>query len=197
MFADQGGPNKGGTTHPSGLQGPCAHLPRLCILCTHRGAAWGLFPGHPLKVAKFSLPCGSPGRRVPMDASQGTRASRGCPQRVPTRGLLLLLTLPLDVFGSFYEHIIPLFLLCKTQAFLSPHMPLRHMIPTPGSHRPPIYPEKWPMRNLWNVPRKCYHDPGPIVLSTQEGKLKKNSTREEFGEGREAGWVRTTHFFSA
>lgn len=130
MFADQGGPNKGGTTHPSGLQGPCADLPRLCILCTHRGAAWGLFPGHPLKVAKFSLPCGSPGRRVPMDASQGTRASRGCPQRVPTRGLLLLLTLPLDVFGSFYEHIIPLFLLCKTQAFLSPHMPLNGIAST-------------------------------------------------------------------
>lgn len=138
-----------------------------------QGSCLGPLSRTPTQGSQVLFALGSPGRRVPMDASQGTRASRGCPQRVPTRGLLLLLTLPLDVFGSFYEHIIPLFLLCKTQAFLSPHMPLRHMIPTPGSHRPPIYPEKWPMRNLWNVPRKRYHDPGPIALSTQEGKLKK------------------------
>lgn len=79
-------------------------------------------------------------------------------------------------FGCFYELIISL-LLCSPP-FLSTHTPLRHLILIPwlplASHLPTRLPppslEHQPMRNLWNVPRKLYHGPGPIALSTQEGK---------------------------
>lgn len=78
-------------------------------------------------------------------------------------------------FSCFYELIS--LLLCSPP-FLSTHTPLWHLILIPwlplASHLPtrlpPPSPEHQPMRNLWNVPRKLYHGPDPIALSTQEGK---------------------------
>lgn len=71
--------------------------------------------------------------------------------------------------ACFHELIMPLFLLGRLTLPFHPHA-LEAPDTNASSHQPPLYPEKWPMRNLWNVPRKPYHGPGPKALSTQEGK---------------------------
>lgn len=129
-----------------------------------------------------------------MEASQwvqGQDRGRACLQLVPSCKLaipsLSLLHLLLTISMSSYS---PSFSSVQLALPFCPHSP-----EAPGTHTPapsgllfthPPLSRETPVRNLWNVPRKPYHGPDPIALSTQEGKhrgKKKKKLRVGRGEG--------------
>lgn len=141
-----------------------------------------------------------------MEASQwvqGQDWGRACLQLVPSCKLaipsLSLLHLLLTISMSSYS---PSFSSVQLALPFCPHSP-----EAPGTHTPapsgllfthPPLSRETPVRNLWNVPRKPYHGPDPIALSTQEGKhrgKKKKKTKSWERGGKQA--VRTPHFFPA
>lgn len=153
----------------------------LDILCsTHRGLLEASFQAtHPSEPSSLGL-VGILVDKSLRGMSAGSRARLGVWPPMTCSNLqggrsFSVFTWPF--FSCFYELMVSLLLL-HSPPFLSTHTLLRHLILPPwlplASHLPtrlpPPSPEQQPMRNFWNVPRKLYHGPGPIALSTQEGK---------------------------
>lgn len=96
------------------------------------GAAWGIFPSHTPKQAKFSKPWRASrygGKSAGSRARLGVWLPSACSNLQVGCSFSLFFALPF--FDSFYELITPLLLLCN-----SPFLPYPHSFEATGTHTP-------------------------------------------------------------
>lgn len=106
---------------------------------------------------------------------------------------------PSPFFDCVYELIIPPPPSLCSSPFLPTHTPLRHLVLTPrlllASHLlTHLSPERGAHEEFMECPQEALPRSRPHSSFNTGRKIKKN-TSQGFGEGREAGCVKTTHPF--